>query len=318
VAGAVRAIAAASHELEHQIAAGPPNGGRLGAELASAMQAKAGEVLLRAAGDSPIAAVAMPHLENPVLLADSKPLLAAIDPLNGSMAIDANATTGTIFSLLPRRGKGSKLGETAAFLQDGERQLAAGFIVFGSRTSLVLCVREGTHIFTLHHDGSYRCTATDIKIPQLAREYAINASNYRHWDEAIRMYVDDCLQGAAGVRGTDFNMRWIGSLVAEIFRIFSRGGIYLYPADTREGHARGRLRLIFEANPIALMVEQAAGAATTGRRRILDITPEKLDERVPVIVGSLQEVDYVRRLYAHPQAHGERSPLFGRRGLFRV
>jgi len=157
-----------------------------------------------------------------------------------------------------------------------------------------------------------------LQIPAGKAEYAINASNYRHWDEAVRLYIDDCLSGAEGPRERNFNMRWIASLVAEAFRIFARGGIFLYPRDDRPGYQHGRLRLVYEANPIALLVEQAGGAATDGEHRILDIAPQQLHQRVPLVFGARDKVERVARYHREPHAIGERSPLFGRRGLFRV
>lgn len=280
----------------------------------------ANALLVDALRDAPVAAMLSEEVERPVVLDPDQPLVAAIDPLDGSTNIDTNAAIGTIFSLLPRSNPADR-GDCSGccFLQPGTNQLASGFVVHGPSVLMALTVRAGTQIFTFDpSSGRFILTVPNVQIPAMAREYAINASNYRHWDEAIRIYVDDCLKGVEGVRGCDFNMRWIGSLVAEIYRIFTRGGIYIYPADQREGYQHGRLRLIYEANPIALLVEQAGGAASTGRERILDIKPGSLHQRTPVVVGSRAEVDYVNRLYTHPHALGERSPLFGHRGLFRI
>ncbi|MEO1544343.1 MAG: class 1 fructose-bisphosphatase, partial [Pseudomonadota bacterium] len=268
---------------------------------------------------APVASVVSEQMDEPVGFDRNGRLLVVVDPLDGSTNIDTNSAIGTIFSLLPRPLGDVDVFSPEAFLQSGELQLAAGFVVYGPRTSLVLTLREGTHVFTRDpSDDQFYLTTEQVKIPPMAREYAINASNYRHWDEATRTYVDDCLKGREGVRAFDFNMRWIGSLVAEIYRIFSRGGIYLYPADRRDGHAMGRLRLLHEANPISLVVENAGGASTTGQQRILEIKPKTLHQRAPILVGSREEVEYVMRLYSQPHALGERSPLFGNRGLFRL
>lgn len=283
-------------------------------------------ILQEALKNAPVLAIASRLHEAPVTLSNDGSLIVALSPLDGSATIDTNAAMGTVFSILPLPDKNNSdsgpdtHNHTAdAFLQPGTRQLAAGFAIYGPRTNLVVTVGDGTHVFTLDTDTNrFIATALDIKVPATVTEYAINAANYRHWDEAIRTYVDDCLKGSQGLRALDFNMRWIGSPVAEIYRIFMRGGIYLYPADTREGFSQGRFWQIFEANPIAFIVEQAGGAASTGRERILDMLPDNLQQKVPIILGSKDEVEYVGRLHTDPFAHGERSPLFGRRGLFRT
>jgi fructose-1,6-bisphosphatase I len=241
----------------------------------------------------------------------------AIDPLDGSSNIDSNASIGTIFSVLPAPANGN-VGDPDAFLQPGSRQLAAGYAIYGPQTALVLTAGDGTHVFTLdHRDGQFRLTGERVRVPAKTREFAINASNHRHWDEPIRIYVDDCLKGSEGPRGEDFNMRWIASMVAEAHRVLARGGVYMYPADLRDGYQHGRLRLIYEANPIAWLIEQADGAASSGTARILDITPSRIHQRVPLIFGSRDEVDRLDRYHLDPYPQGERSPLFGKRGLFR-
>ena len=243
-------------------------------------------------------------------------LAVAVDPIDGSSNIDANLSIGTIFTVLPVVKGG---GAAATFMQPGTKQLAAGFTVYGPYTTLVLTVGDGTHVFTLDEKRRiYVQTAGHVKIPVATREYAINASNYRHWDDPIRTYIDDCLRGREGPRGKDFNMRWTASPVADLYRIISRGGIFLYPGDLRDGYGLGRLRLIYEANPFAMIMEQAAGMASTGYQRILDIVPSGLHQRVPIVAGSNSEVDYVVRLHKEPHSLGERSPLFAKRGLFRT
>jgi fructose-1,6-bisphosphatase I len=239
----------------------------------------------------------------------------ALDPLDGSSNIDTDLPVGTIFSILPMPAGNGAPG--AALLQPGTRQLAAGFVIYGPQTCLVLTLGQGTHILTLERRTSrFVLTHAAVRIPQRRREYAINASNYRHWDAAIRTYVDDCIAGAEGPRGENFNMRWIASLVAEAFRILVRGGIFLYPADRRPGYEHGRLRLVYEAQPIALVIEQAGGAASDGFERILDLTPRQLHQRTPLIFGSSDKVARVERYHAGPPSSSERSPLFVRRGLF--
>jgi len=326
VAAAISAVAQKCLDIRSLVSRGPldARAGRIArsnghGEAITAFDEAASEILISGVAGASVAAVSTEHLDEPVAVDRHARLLLAVDPLDGSTNMDTNAAVGTIFSLLPRPTADIDVASAAAFLQPGDNQLAAGFFVYGPRTSLVLTVREGAHVFALDPDRDvFVLTQQNVVIPKTAREYAINASNYRHWDEAIRTYVDDCLNGVEGVRAHDFNMRWIGSLVAEIYRIFSRGGIYLYPADRREGYAQGRLRLIQEANPIGLVVENAGGAASTGETRILGKVPRALHQRTPIVVGSAFEVDYVMRLSRQPHALGERSPLFGRRGLFRV
>ncbi|MEM1371865.1 MAG: class 1 fructose-bisphosphatase [Pseudomonadota bacterium] len=265
------------------------------------------------------AAIWFGALAGPEVLGRDRRLLATVDVINGRRHTDTNQTLGTIFSIYPRPPADIDVSEPAAIMQSGEQQLAAGFIAYGRTTQLVVTLREGTYVFSLDRElKRYGASGAARSIPPMAKDYAINASNYRHWDEAIRTYVDDCLKGAEGVRAFDFNMRWVGSLVGEIFAILLRGGIYLYPADRRAGYAQGLHNLIMEANPIALLVENAGGASSTGRARILEIKPRSLDERSPVVVGSRAEVNYVCSLYNQPHALGERSPLFGNRGLFRI
>lgn len=263
----------------------------------------------------PVAWLASEELETPIQIEAGAPLAVAIDPIDGSSNIDANSSIGTIFAVLPVAPGPAD----ASFLQPGTAQVAAGFAVYGPYTSLVLTLGEGTHIFTLDMATNvFIQTAGPVIIPTVTREYSINGSNYRHWDDPIRTYTDDCLRGREGPRGKDFNMRWTASPVADLYRILSRGGIFLYPGDLRDGYACGRLRLVYEANPFAWIVEQAGGAASTGYQRILEIVPATLHQRVPVIAGSRSEVDYVARLHSDPHSLGERSPLFGRRGLFRT
>ena len=241
----------------------------------------------------------------------------AIDPLDGSSNIDTNVSVGTIFSILPLR-EGADVPPEAHFFQPGTRQLAAGYIIYGPQTSMVLTVGAGTHIFTLDPtDRKYKLTSANLQIPADTREFAINASNYRHWDTGIRQYIDTCIEGAPGPRKKNFNTRWIGSMVAECHRILMRGGIYLYPGDSREGYAEGRLRLIYEGNPIAFLMEQAGGAASTGQTRILDLEPTAIHQRIPLIFGSAEEVATVEGYHGISEASADRSPLFAQRGLFR-
>lgn len=243
-------------------------------------------------------------------------LAVAVDPLDGSSNIDTNISIGTIFSIIPAdETGGSKLGP---FGGTGTRQLAAGFFVYGPQTTLVLSLGHGVDIFTLDpREGEFHLTKPKVRIQEGAHEFAINASNYRHWEAPVRIYIDDCMSGADGLRGANFNMRWIASLVAEAFRILARGGVFLYPSDARPGYESGRLRLLYEAAPIAFVIEQAGGMASTGRARILDLAATSLHQRVPLIFGSADKVKRIDRLHETPDIDADRSPLFARRGLFR-
>jgi fructose-1,6-bisphosphatase I len=219
--------------------------------------------------------------------------LLLFDPLDGSSNIDVNVSIGTIFSVLrmPEDDRGVDEGD---FLQSGHKQVAAGYCVYGPQTTLVLTVGDGVAMFTLDREqGSFVLTQEDVKIPEDTREFAINMSNMRHWAPPVRRYIDECLAGTEGPRGKDFNMRWVASMVADVHRILTRGGIFMYPWDQREPEKPGKLRLMYEANPMAWLVEQAGGAATNGKQRILDIQPQKLHERVSVILGSKNEVERV-------------------------
>jgi fructose-1,6-bisphosphatase I len=323
VAEVVQAIADTAVTLAEIIAQGPLAGalgavvgGNVDGDAQKALDVRANDLFLEAMRNAPVAVFGSEENERAVILKDDAPLAVAIDPLDGSSNIDTNVSIGTIFSVLPMTTSGSA---ESALLQPGAKQFAAGFVIYGPLTALVLTLGQGTQVFTLDRKtGGFVLTRADVQIPAGKAEYAINASNYRHWDEAVRLYIDDCLSGAEGPRERNFNMRWIASLVAEAFRIFARGGIFLYPRDDRPGYQHGRLRLVYEANPIALLVEQAGGAATNGEHRILDIAPQQLHQRVPLVFGARDKVERVARYHREPHAIGERSPLFGRRGLFRV
>ncbi len=220
------------------------------------------------------------------------------DPLDGSSNIDVNVSIGTIFSVL-KAPEGMQEPTEKDFLQPGTRQVAAGYAVYGPQTVLVLTTGNGVHAFTLDREmGSWVMTQRDIKIPADTAEYAINASNARHWYPPVKRYISELEAGKTGPRGKNFNMRWIASMVADVHRILNRGGIFMYPADEREPDKPGKLRLLYEANPMALLVEQAGGAATNGKLRILDIQPTKLHERVAVFLGSKNEVELVTRYHA--------------------
>ena len=219
--------------------------------------------------------------------------LLLFDPLDGSSNIDVNVSIGTIFSVLVKPEGGDAV-EEKDFLQAGNRQVAAGYCVYGPQTTLVLTVGKGVAMFTLDREqGSFVLTQENVQVPPDTKEFAINMSNMRHWDTPVRRYVDECLQGKEGPRGKDFNMRWIASMVADVHRILTRGGVFMYPWDKREPDKAGKLRLMYEANPMAWLIEQAGGAATNARQRILDLQPTKLHERVSVVLGSKNEVDRI-------------------------
>jgi fructose-1,6-bisphosphatase I len=224
--------------------------------------------------------------------------LLLFDPLDGSSNIDVNVSIGTIFSVL-KAPEGMAEPTEQDFLQPGTQQVAAGYAVYGPQTMLVLTTGNGVHCFTLDREmGSWVLTEKNMQIPETTKEFAINMSNKRHWYPPVQRYVDEMLAGSTGPRGKDFNMRWIASMVADVHRILNRGGIFMYPADLRDPSSPGKLRLMYEANPMAMIVEQAGGAATDGRGRIMDIQPTKLHQRVPVFLGSKSEVDLVTSYHA--------------------
>ncbi len=245
-----------------------------------------------------LAALASEEMDDPRPIPTHYPrgeYLLLFDPLDGSSNIDVNISVGTIFSVLrcPKNGDGSFCEPTEkAFLQPGKSQVAAGFAVYGPTTVFVLTVGDGAHGFTLDRETyTFVLTHPDIRIPQDTEEFAINMSNARRWEPPVKRYIDECLAGKDGPRGKDFNMRWVASMVADVFRVLSRGGIFMYPRDAK--NRDGRLRLMYEANPMAFIVEQAGGAATDGATRILDLQPKALHQRVAVILGSKNEVDRV-------------------------
>ncbi len=219
--------------------------------------------------------------------------LLLFDPLDGSSNIDVNVSVGMIFSVL-RMPPSAERATEESFMQPGRDQVAAGYALFGPSTMFVLTIGHGVHAFTLDREmGSFIYTQPFMTIPEETREFAINASNARFWEEPVQRYIDELQQGKAGPRGVDFNMRWVASMVADVHRVLTRGGIFLYPMDEKCRDQGGKLRLMYEANPMAMLVEQAGGAASTGRERILDVQPHKLHQRIPVILGSRAEVERV-------------------------
>lgn len=278
------------------------------------LDVSADEAFLAAARQAGVRHYGSEEIDSAVDLNGPQELALAIDPLDGSSNIDTNVSIGTIFSILP-----AAAGEPAqSFLQPGRNQLAAGFFIYGPQLALALTLGAGTRIFVHSPRLGTFIEAGRPSIAEKTDEFAINASNYRHWDDAVRLYVDDCLKGSTGPREKDFNMRWIASLVADAYRILIRGGVFLYPGDSRRGYANGRLRLVYEANPIAMLVEQAGGAATDGISAILDLPPSSLHQRTPFVFGAAREVARIGRYHTEPSVIAERSPLFGNRGLFRA
>ncbi|MCE3001876.1 MAG: class 1 fructose-bisphosphatase [Xanthomonadaceae bacterium] len=243
-----------------------------------------------------LAAIASEEMDDPHPIPHRYPkgeYLLVFDPLDGSSNIDVNVSVGTIFSVL-RCPEGVTEPTEAAFLQPGAQQVAAGYCVYGPSTILVLTLGDGVNVFTLDREvGSFVLTRRGVRIPEETSEFAINASNQRHWEAPVQRYVAELTAGKTGPRGRDFNMRWVASMVADVHRILTRGGIFMYPVDAKCRDKGGRLRLLYEANPMALIVEQAGGAATDGHGRLLDRTPRGLHERVPVFLGSRQEVERV-------------------------
>ena len=243
-----------------------------------------------------LAAMASEEMDHPYPIPNRYPkgeFLLLFDPLDGSSNIDVNVSIGTIFSVL-KMPEGVTEPTDNEFLQPGSQQVAAGYAVYGPSTQLILSVGDGVACFTLDREtGSWTLTRDRMQIPAATKEYAINASNARHWYPPVKRYVDELQAGKTGPRGKDFNMRWVASMVADVHRIMTRGGIFMYPADQREPDKPGKLRLLYEANPMSYLVEQAGGAATNGKMRILDLQPEKLHQRVAVFLGSREEVERV-------------------------
>ena len=243
-----------------------------------------------------LAAMASEEMESIHLIPHRYPkgeYVLLFDPLDGSSNIDVNVSIGTIFSVL-KAPEGKSTITEQDFLQHGSQQVAAGYAIYGPQTMFVLTTGQGVNCFTLDREmGSWVLTQRDMKIPADTQEFAINASNARHWYPPVTRYVDELLAGATGSRGKNFNMRWVASMVADVHRILNRGGIFMYPADAREPDKAGKLRLMYEANPMAMLVEQAGGAATNGKQRMLDVQPEKLHQRVAVFLGSKNEVERV-------------------------
>jgi fructose-1,6-bisphosphatase I/sedoheptulose-1,7-bisphosphatase/fructose-1,6-bisphosphatase I len=319
VTAAVKAIAAALSKgaLAGRDAPGAPG------ETRRRLHALTNQAILRhCEWGGQLAGMASEELEAPYPIPSAYPrgrYLLAFDPLDGSAHVDVNASVGTLFSVFAKAD--SAPAGVADFLRPGREQVAAGYAFYGPSSLLVLTLGKGTHGFTLDREGgNFILTHPHMLVPEEASEFAINTSNERFWEPPVRRYVTECTAGKAGVRGRDFNMRWIASTVAEVHRILVRGGIFMYPRDSKDLANPSRLRLLYEAGPIAMLVEQAGGAASTGRERILDVVPTSLQQRVPVLLGSRNEVERLARYHADYDNGTDqhfRSPLFQKRSLFR-
>jgi fructose-1,6-bisphosphatase I/sedoheptulose-1,7-bisphosphatase/fructose-1,6-bisphosphatase I len=292
-------------------------------EAQKALDVLANDAMLRyCEWDGLVAGMASEEMDAPYPIPSTferGPYLLIFDPLDGSSNLDINVSVGTIFSVLECSADAACTLQD--FLQPGRRQVAAGYAIYGPATMLVLTVGKGTHGFTLDREvGNFILTHPDLRVPADTSEFAINVSNERFWEPPVQRYVAECKAGRTGIRERDFNMRWIASMVADVHRILMRGGVFMYPRDTRQPPKPGRLRLMYEANPMGLLIEQAGGAASTGRAPILDVQPAELHERVPVILGSRDEVERIER-YHHEYDSGTDkpyvSPLFNERSLFR-
>lgn len=279
-----------------------------------ALDVFADETFIDALRGTGVRGVVSEERDDPLELDADGTLLVAIDPLDGSSNIDANVTIGTVFSVLDAPPGPVR---EASFLQPGTRQRAAGIVVYGPHAAFAFTVGQGTAIAILDPDtGGWRIVTRRASIAPESDEFAINASNARRWNAPVRAYIEDLVAGDEGPRRRNFNMRWVGSMVADVYRILVRGGVYLYPEDSREGYEQGRLRLLYEASPVAFLIEQAGGAATDGVRRILDIEPKAAHERTPLVFGSRTKVDRVARYYREGVMEID-APLFHTRGLLR-
>lgn len=258
----------------------------------------ANDLLLNAlAKNTHCAGVASEELDNATPANAEGSLLVLFDPLDGSSNIDINMAVGTIFSILPYQRQG-EVSENSDFLQAGHQQLAAGYLLYGTSTMLALTIDAAVVMFSLDPDsGDYVLVEDNIQIDADTSEYSINSSNYRYWLAPMQQYIDELIAGEIGVRGRDFNTRWVAAMVGDVHRILCRGGLFTYPFDTKYAHKAGKLRLMYEANPMSLLIERAGGGATDAIHRILDIEPTDIHQRVPVVLGSKNEVEYIKNLH---------------------
>ncbi len=323
VAAAVKAISAMTAKGALGGYLGEHGGKNVQGEIQQKLDVLAHEVMVRSCEwGGLLAGMVSEELEEPYAVPGEYTrgrYLLVFDPLDGSSNTDVNVSVGTIFSVL--RHEHSEAPCAGDYLQPGLKQVAAGYAIYGPATMLVISVGKGTHGFTLDREiGNFILTHPELQIPADTSEFAINTSNARFWEPPVHRYVTECQAGKSGGRGRDFNMRWIASMVAEVHRILMRGGVFMYPKDTKDRTRPGRLRLLYEANPISLLVEQAGGRASTGSQRLMEVKPEALHQRVPLILGSRNEVERIERYHAEWASGADRpfsSPLFNERSLFR-
>lgn len=323
VAETILAIAGAAAELSGVIGLGPLAGDLAHAEGENAdgdvqktLDLVAHRMFESALAQAPVGVVASEEAREAIVVDRELPIAVALDPIDGSSNIDTDGAIGSIFALYPMPAAGDP---ERAVLQRGENLLAAGLVVYGAFTALVLSVGEGTAIYALDREQQRFVLVRDrVQIPGNTPEYAANTSNYRHWSPPLRAFVDDCVAGTEGTWAGDFNTRWVGALVGEAYRILVRGGVYLYPGDRRAGYEKGRLRLVYEANPIAFLIEQAGGVATDGVRRILEVEPSALHEHTPLVFGDRVQVGRIRRYLTDAALSKPPPPLFAPPGLFRT
>ena len=297
----IKALAMAAQDIDHLVrrdglreSLGSEIGGtNTDGDSQKALDVRSEEIIINQLKGHGAAALLSEEQEDPIPLNDDGSLIVAVDPLDGSSNISVNVTIGTIFSILPSHGDAK-----AHSLQDGRNQIAAGFFTYGPQTTLIMCFTKTDDVvtFSLDPDGAgFVMTGERLQIPITTKEFAINSAYTNHWFKPVQNWMADTLQGQSGPQGQDYRMRWVGSLVSDAWRIFQRGGIFLYPADRRRGNETGRLRLVYEANPIALLAEKAGGKASNGYGAILDMSPEDLHQRVPLFFGAASEVDRIER-----------------------
>ena len=292
--------------LSHEVAQGALIGllgsagtGNVQGEVQQKLDIIANDLLIEGVkGCKSLAGLASEEMELPVPVQGTGDYLLLFDPLDGSSNIDVNVSIGTIFSILKKQDPQAPL-QTADFLLSGRHQVAAGYVVYGPQTTMALTLGDGVVMFTLNKvTGEFLLIKDAVTISYSTKEFAINMSNMRHWADPVRRYVEECLAGEGGAREKDFNMRWIASMVADVHRVLSRGGVFMYPWDQREPHKPGKLRLMYEANPMSFLVEQAGGASTNGSDLIMDLQPTDLHERVSVMLGSKEEIDRLRHYHS--------------------
>ncbi len=300
------AVANTCSTLSHEVAQGAlidllgsAGSGNVQGEVQQKLDIIANDLLIEGVQScKSLAGLASEEMELPVPVQGTGDYLLLFDPLDGSSNIDVNVSIGTIFSVLKKQDPNAPL-ETKDFLLSGRHQVAAGYVVYGPQTTMALTLGDGVVMFTLNKvTGEFLLIKDAVIIAHSTKEFAINMSNMRHWADPVRRYVEECLAGTSGNRDKDFNMRWIASMVADVHRVLSRGGVFMYPWDQREPHKPGKLRLMYEANPMSFLVEQAGGASTNGTQQIMDLQPTDLHERVSVMLGSKEEIDRLQHYHS--------------------